>query len=406
MNYELNVYWIWLASASGIGAVTARRLLDKFGSPDKVYEAGASDYRGVAGLRLCDAERLMNKSTDESAKAEQSCIDRGYRIITLNDDEYPERLKNIYDPPVIFYVSGSLPPIDDEPAVGIVGTRNSTLYGDTEAEKAGHILARSGIIVVTGLARGIDTSAARGALRGGGRVIGVIGSGLDIVYPGENRALFDEVSRKGAIISEYPPGTQPAASHFPARNRLISGLSLGVAVIEAPRRSGALLTAARALEQGRDVFTLPGNVGEWSCEGSNALLREGAIPFLCGEDIVMEYAGLFPEISIPGTQEEPSRFAANNGKNDEKKLVDIVSAADYIDLSQIYDELDGAESLVAQAIGPAGSYTDDMIVSTDLSAKDVLSALTMLEIKGIASRDKSGKWKLLKVQEGMNINAE
>jgi len=390
-------------------------LLEHFGTAEGVFTARESEYRDTPGLRLTDITALMNKNTVEAEKILKSCGNAGCRIITLFDGEYPERLRNIYDPPILMYIKGELPAIDDEPVVAVVGTRNCTAYGRNAAEKTGYELARCGITVATGLARGVDTSAALGALAGGGRIIGVIGSGIDVVYPHENTTLFDEVARKGAIITEYPPGTLPLPWNFPARNRIISGISLGVAVIEAPKRSGALVTASRAVEQGRDVFSLPGNVDAKNCEGSNALLREGAIPFMSAGDIISEYSELFPdkiigiediqEKNCDGSVKEPggdhtANYGASSGKRRNmksvsgKKEIDNESEEDYIDLDKILGALDGDERAVAVTIGYGRLLTDDIIVGSDLSAARVLSALTMLEVSGRADRDENGKWKI------------
>jgi len=308
------------------------------------------------------------------------------------------------------YLRGNLPIVDDEATVAIVGTRDCTPYGVTSAEGIGYRLAQHGVLVVTGLARGIDTAAARGAMRGGGRVIGVIGSGIDIVYPPENAALFDAVARSGAIISEYPPGTPALRGHFPSRNRIISGLSLGVTVIEAPKKSGALITAARALEQGRDVFTLPGNVDARSCEGSNSLLREGAIPILSGDDIINEYAELFPDKIIsnqPKQAVEPAIWGAGRQENTpsgkgaaphyDKKEIDNKTAVDYIDLNEMINVLTGDEKKVAEAIGASVMHVDEIIMNSGISTPQVLTALTMLEIDGYIKREGSGKWKIVPI---------
>jgi len=405
-------YWIWLSTADGIGPVAAMRLLRHFETPEKVYFASAREYSGVEGAATADFARLANKNLDAANKVLASCRQLGYRIITLQDAEYPDRLRNIYDPPLVLYVRGNLPAIDEEAAVAIVGTRNCTPYGITSAGNIACQLARHGILVVTGLARGIDTAAARGALKGGGRVIGVIGSGLDVVYPYENAALFGDVAVSGAVISEYPPGTPALRGHFPARNRILSGLSLGVAVIEAPKKSGALITATRALEQGRDVFTLPGNVDARSCEGSNSLLREGAIPVLSADDIISEYADLFPDKIDPdkqsakAAQEENDGFYADNllsGKNfsekfisNGKKEIDNNSTVDYINLDEILSSLSGDEHVVANTIGAATMHIDEVIVTSGIPAQQVLTALTMLEISGHAMRLGNGKWKITK----------
>ena len=350
---------------------------------------------------------LSNKDLEPANRLLASCLELGYRVLTLQDALYPDRLKNIYDPPIVLYVRGNLPIVDDEAVVAIVGSRSCTPYGLSAAENAGHRLARRGLIVATGLARGVDTAAARGALKGGGRVIGVIGSGLDIVYPPDNKTLFDDVAASGAVVSEYAPGTPAVAAHFPARNRLISGLSLGVAVIEAPKKSGALITAARALEQGRDVFALPGNVDAVSCEGSNALLREGAIPIISADDIIDEYEELFPDKILPingtvvGTGSKPETkpeikseirsghkadMMAGDNRRAAKKEIDNTPALDYIDLGKILSALSGDELTVAETIGHSSLRADEIIARSGLTAQKVLTALTMLEIAGIAVR--------------------
>ena len=407
-------YWLWLSLLSGYNTESARTLLRHFGTPEKVYSANAEDYKAVEGIRPPDVHMYMDKNLEPAVKTLESCAETGCRVVRLHDAEYPDRLRNIYDPPIILYVKGTLPAIDDEPAVALVGTRDCTSYGYKAAENIGRQLARRGLIVVTGLAKGIDTAAARGALQAGGLVIGVIGSGIDIVYPSENKALFAEVASSGAILSEYPPGMAAKPAHFPARNRIISGLSLGVAVIEAPKRSGALITAARALEQGRDVFALPGNVGARSCEGSNLLLREGAIPILSGEDIIGEYAELFPGKILADTSakkspepkerdRQPEKTKGGNvsslsGKKESasqsgKKEIDNISGVEYIDLGKMLDDLAGDERLVAETIGNNAIHADDIISGSGLPAAQVLTALTMLEIKGCAAQH-DGLWRL------------
>lgn len=393
-------YWVWLSSLSGVGAKTAGALLRHFGAPEKIYSANENDYIGIEGLNSSVVSGLINKDIEPANKILSSCVETGCRVITLQDADYPERLRNIYDPPIVLYVRGNLPNIDDEAVVGIVGTRRCTPYGVSVAENTAYNLARRGLIIATGLAKGVDSAAARGALRGGGLVLGVIGSGIDIVYPAENKALFEDVAGKGAVISEYPPGTPPVMGHFPARNRIISGLSVGVAVIEAPKRSGALITAARALEQGRDVFALPGNVDARSCEGSNALLREGAIPFLSADDIINEYVDLFPDkITDPvDNSNENNRFDADKAVINEiaenKKVIDNATAVDYIDFDKILNALTGDEKTVAETIGGKALHIDDIIIRSGLPAHVVLTAVTMLEIKGSAARGAGGRIQL------------
>lgn len=387
--------------------MAAAQLLKRFETPEKVFLADKNEYEKIDNVSSVNLAQLKRKDLDTANKILAACQEHNCRIITLQDAEYPDRLKNIYDPPLVLYIRGNLPIIDEEAVVAVVGTRDCTPYGINAAENIGYQLAQRGLLVVTGLARGIDTAAARGALRGGGRVLGVVGTGVDVVYPPENSLLFDDVMWSGAIISEYPPGTQAHRAHFPARNRIISGLALGTAVIEAPKRSGALITATRALEQGRDVFTLPGNVGAKNCEGSNSLLREGAIPILSGEDIICEYEELFPDKIVPygkaqnhsveekGTEHRviPNQSMYCITKND-KKEIDNKTAVDYIDLNAIINTLTGDEKTIAETIGSKTIHVDEIIINSGLTAQRVLTALTMLEINGNAVRSGSGKWKI------------
>ena len=404
------LYWLWLSSIEGIGAVTASALIGHFGDPQKVHEANLYDLYSAIGTNRADISKLENKSFSTAQKIMEACSKIGCSIITLHDDAYPDRLRNIYDPPLVLYIKGEMPLVDDEPVVAVVGSRTCTSYGLRTAEKLGYELAQSGVLVSTGLARGIDSAAAKGTIRAGGRVLGVIGSGLDVVYPPENRQLFREVEKKGTLISEYPPGTKALPYHFPARNRIISGLSLGVAVIEAPIRSGALITVERALEQGKDVFSLPGNVDAKSSEGSNALLREGAIPFMSAKDILSEYSELFPDKIIDASTRQSiiengngdvlsnGAYPAGDGIfqsgnegsegavnwDNEIKGIDNSPQVEYIDLENILSKLDGDEKKVAETIGQSLMHVDEIIVKSGLPAQNVLTALTMLEIGGSA----------------------
>lgn len=405
-------YWVWLSTLGGIRRATLKKLIDEFGSPDKVYFAREHEYERL-GILKGEIERLKNKSISAAKKTIDICNENNFRILTISDAEYPERLKNIFDPPIVLYVKGTLPSIDDEAAIGMVGTRKCTSYGLKAAEKIGYDIARAGGMVVTGLARGIDSAAAKGALRAGGKVVGVIGSGLDIVYPPENGTLFKNVSDMGAIISEYAPGTPPNGRNFPVRNRIISGISVGVAIIEAPERSGALITAASALEQGRDVFVVPGNIDAEACMGSNRLLREGAVPITSGWDIIDEYTAVFPEKlgyarvndaaeSAMSDAEIDLTFMEKEDKNSEnitvntKKVIDKAESMEYIDLIDDKCDYTDEEIRIITAIDGKTMHIDEIIEKTELSASSVLSALTMLEIRGIVSQ-KSGKHFMLNV---------
>lgn len=289
-------YWLWLSTLHGIGPVTARKLIDYFGSPKSVYFARDKHYAEAGICEKAELEALENKNLDRAARIWRDCDELDIRILTMHDADYPQRLANIYDPPIVLYIKGRLPAIDDEVVIAMVGTREATPYGLRVAERLAFEVAKGGGIIVSGLAEGIDTMAVLGALRAGGRPLAVLGTGLDVYYPQKNRLLQEDVAQAGALISEYPPGTQPVRTNFPARNRIISGLSLGVTIVEAPKKSGALITAARALEQGRDLFVVPGNIDSPACKGSNELLKDNcALAVTSGYDILREYEAAYPQ---------------------------------------------------------------------------------------------------------------
>lgn len=402
-------YWLWLAGRRGIPKAKLVELLDYFGSPEEIYFAGEPYYRHVLEG---DVSSLLDKNTAEARDILRRCDDMGCSIVTIHDSGYPARLSNIYDPPLVLYVKGRLPDLDSEAAVAIVGTRNCTPYGIITAERISFEAARCGGVIVSGLARGVDAAAVKGALRAGGRVVGVLGCGLDIVYPRENASLFEDVAATGAIISEFAPGTPPEGKNFPVRNRIMSGLSVGVTLIEAPERSGALITASLALEQGRDVFVVPGNIDAYSCKGSNRLLREGAIPVMCGWDIMCQYEHLFPDrVKSPDGRDMPplesdaaqallaKEMPAPAGRNPKmpekesasgpkatKKVIDNESAPVYIDIIVDPDSLTLDERAVLGAMD-ARRHMDEIIVATGLPAKAVMSALTTLEIQGCVTQE-------------------
>jgi DNA processing protein len=281
-------HWVALSMAPGVGSVLFKRLTQAFGSPEGVFKAPPRSLAQVEGIgpKVVDSLRRFDWRT-RVEKELRSSQKIGARLVTWEDEEYPAHLKQIYDPPPLLYVLGSLTG-QDKVAVAVVGSRYPTTYGRSAAERIAMGLSGQGVTVISGLARGVDTCAHRGALAGGGRTIGVLGCGIDIIYPPENRELFNQVAAQGAVLSEFPLSTPPDSDHFPIRNRVISGLSLGVAVVEATRRSGSLITARLALEQGRDVYAVPGNVDSARSEGTNRLIKEGAKLVTQAEDILEE----------------------------------------------------------------------------------------------------------------------
>jgi DNA processing protein len=285
---EETFYWLALSLIPGIGSTLMRRLLDQFKTPEAVFHAPLKELLEIEGLGGKVAEAIRKGPLEKVVEREHSLLKEvGGRVITLEDEEYPTRLKNIYDPPALLYIRGELKE-QDEFAVSIVGSRKTTPYGRWFTEKVAQELARQGMTIVSGMARGIDSLAHWGALSGEGRTIAVLGCGVDVIYPSENRNLFLKIIDHGAILSEFPMKSPPEGGHFPRRNRIISGLSIGVVVVQASEKSGSLITAAYALEQGREVFAVPGNIGTEGSRGTHRLIKEGAKLVESSEDILEE----------------------------------------------------------------------------------------------------------------------
>ena len=271
-----------------LGSVRTRSLLKHFGSLKEIFEAREKELERVKGIGSKIAERMVYSIKNIDAKKELELAERrGVKIITFLDRDYPERLKNIYDPPMVLYVKGDILP-QDALAIAIVGSRNASFYGIQSAERLSFELASRGITVVSGLARGIDSSAHKGALKAKGRTLAILGSGILNMYPEEHFILADEISKQGAVISEFPMATIPDRGNFPRRNRIISGLSLGVVVVEAAEKSGALITSDIAMEQGREVFAVPGKIDSMTSKGTNRLIKQGAKLAESCDDILEE----------------------------------------------------------------------------------------------------------------------
>jgi len=271
-----------------LGAVTAKRLIDHFGSPSAVFAAGKGDLEAVEGLGTKRAEYI--RSFSDWYRAEeivQTCEAKNVLITYYGSKHYPELLKQVSDPPTVLYYRGGLSPADKY-SIAIVGSRSLTSYGRNVAQTLAEGLASFGLTVISGMARGIDSVAHVGAIRKGGRTIAVLGSGVDVIYPAENAGLYRRIQDTGAVISEFPLGEQPKREHFPQRNRIISGMALGVIVVEASKASGTLITAKYALEQGRDVFSVPGSIYSANSYGTNELLKRGAKPVSSPGDVLTE----------------------------------------------------------------------------------------------------------------------
>ena len=404
------VHWVWLAHRPGLSDWLRWQILQQYGDPEAVYYA--SDYRRIEDLTEEGLKGLLDKDLRDAETILEHCLEERISILTIQDALYCSRLKNIPDPPLVLYYRGRLQDLDSTAVIGVVGTRAASLYGLGCARTLSREIGSSGGIVVSGMAKGIDAMAMEGALSGDGTVIGVLGCGVDIVYPRSNRTLFENTERYGCIFSEFPPGTPPLPGNFPKRNRIISGLSSGVLVVEAPMKSGALITARLAADQGRDVFVVPGNIGVPTCAGSNSLLRDGAIAVTCGWDVLSEYEyryeGRLKERKLPPerTEEPPASPPSEPEKpepqgpapsaqpsenqagtiNSREKVIDNPASEPYIDLNDILSKCTEPQQAILKALQQGRCIVDDLVAGTGISTQEVLSCLTILEIRGFIER--------------------
>ena len=408
------LHWIWLAHRPGVTDRMKLKLLQHFQDPEDIYFADGESYRHVDSITSEAAEALRDKDLASAETILATCRQEGLHLLTIQDAAYPSKLKNIADPPILLYYKGNLPDFDALPMIGVVGTRKASAYGMQTAKRLGYQIAKCGGIVVSGMAYGIDGMAMSGALTAGQMTVGVLGCGADMVYPLSNRALFKDVESYGCILSEFAPGTQPVKWNFPKRNRIISGLSNGVLVVEAPEGSGALITANHALEQGRDVFVVPGNIDQPGFVGSHRLLRDGAILVSSGWDILSEYEALYPDQihkeekqsrqtvypeeltdPLPEGEKKLPKVAQNRalpGKTNplkkilEKKSIDNCSAEAYSDVNTVLPKLSQEEQSIVNALASGERLVDDVIAETGLTTGKILALLTMLELKGVVKR--------------------
>jgi DNA processing protein len=342
-------YWVGFNLVKGIGAVRFRALLDTFGSAQAAWEASPQALR-EAGLGQKTVENLLTvRSQDSLSRIWKQLETQGILLLTWEDDNYPRRLKEIDQPPPVLYVRGELRS-EDEWAVAIVGTRRVTPYGRQVAEEVASALARNGVTIVSGLARGVDSVAHQAALNAGGRTLAVLGTGVDQIYPPENRRLAQQVIAQGALVSDYPPGTSPEGQNFPPRNRIISGLSLAVVIVEAGLSSGALITASFAAEQGREVFAVPGNILSPQSQGTNRLIQDGARPLLNTQDILE---------------------ALNLTMLTEYRTARVALPADAVE-AQLY-----------QVLSREPMHIDEIRSLTEMPIEKVSSTLALMELKGM-----------------------
>ncbi len=347
-------YWIGLKAVAGIGNVTFRRLLEYFDTPAQVLTATDKELETVRGVNTNIIQAIRSGAWKSFAEKECDRLHASSaRLITFTSAEYPKSLFEIPDPPPFLYVRGTIP---TAPAIAIVGSRRATSYGLMTTARLAEELGQHGINIVSGMARGIDTAAHKGALQARAKTSAVLGCGIDRIYPPENRKLFEQVAENGCLISEFPLGTQPLAENFPRRNRIISGLSRGVLVVEAVENSGSLITARFALDHGRDVFAVPGNISFATSRGTNRLIKQGAKLVDCVEDILEEIPGFCNTCTETATAKPRRTFP-----------------------------LTPKEAAIYELLARSPLHIDDIISQTELTAGEVSSMLLHLELKGAIS---------------------
>lgn len=362
MNEHL-LAWIRLNIAEGIGVARKLELLRMFKTPEALFELGRNEWTRL-GMKPHQADSLLcREKLDESVQILKLAERKGIRVIPIDHREYPEFLRYIHDPPLVLYARGIVP---SGLCLGIVGSRKATGYGMDTAFRLASDLAKEGCVIVSGMARGIDTAAHTGALHAGGKTIAVLGCGPDQAYPPENRGLMERISNNGAVISEYPPGVKPQTYHFPVRNRIISGISIGVLVVEAGQKSGSLITAQTALEQGREVFAVPGNINHHNSQGTNRLIKEGAKLVLSAKDILEEIP--WSLAALPRNNRSPDSDA---------------------------EQLTFEESEILKALGAEDLYHDQIAERTRFPAHILFNSLLRLELKGLVRKDITGRYAIV-----------
>lgn len=369
MGYDQRAYWVWLQHAMGGGSQKPHRIFSYFRTPQAFYEAGEREWRLLGFLTQKEISLLSGYSLEEATAVIEYCERVGQQVITPQSEIYPQCLTNIHNPPCVLYVKGELPQVDSCPAIAVVGTRNATNAGVKIAFEFGYQLAKAGAVVVSGGALGIDTAAHKGALQAGGKTVCVLGCGIEYNYLMDNASLRTAIAQSGAVVSEYPFNMPPSRMSFPIRNRIISGLSAGTLVVEAAGKSGSLITANLALEQGRDVFAIPCGIDNPVSEGVNNLIKSGAKPVSCAKEILEEYTYRFPNtIQITDAHMSPvAVFVSERKQNTQPQQLNPAEFS--ADAVKLYAQLTTAPRHISELEQMSG-----------LTAQQTLSAITELEL--------------------------
>jgi DNA processing protein len=365
LNQNL-IDWLRLVLTPEIGSRRGKSLLEKFKTPRAILEACLDDIAEIENIGREVARKIVEGRKRIDLDRQIKLIERNnVKLIPLDSESYPFNLKSIFDPPLLLFVKGEILP-QDYFSIAIVGTRLASFYGRTMSEKLSRELAEKGFTIVSGGARGIDTFSHQAALRAKGRTIAVLGCGLDIAYPSENKKLFGEIAEKGALISEFPLSTMPDRGNFPMRNRVISGLSLGVVVIEAPHKSGALITVTHANDQGREVFSVPGHADSFVSKGTNQLLREGAKLVESADDIIEELE--------PILRSKINEFKANHPEQAQQKEI------------LMKPQLSKEDSMVYQLVSSQAVQLDELVEKTNLDIPRISDILLRLQMKRLVQQ--------------------
>lgn len=399
-------YWLWLQCALGAGAKTDE-LLAYFGDPEQMYNAGSNEWRLSGLMTSKKINALKSISPSETGGIFRECKQKGYKIITPDSEYYPERFKQLNDMPLALYALGDASVLKDTVSIGVVGTRNASTYGIETAQKLSFALASCGVTIVSGGALGIDSEAHAGAMLAKGRTAAFLGCGLSVDYLKENASLRRAITKYGAVISEYAPFTPASRTTFPIRNRLISGLTIGTLVIEAGVKSGSLITANFALEQGKDVFAVPGDIVRSSFDGGNHLIKNGAKPVFSVMDILSEYEYLYGDlidfskanVSLADVSYVDYRKKKSKPSENETKTPETLKEAPVAKKEQrVKKELDDSYSNEAKSVYSVlceePTHIDDILRQTALKMSDVLSALTELELMGDVKSSEGKKYSI------------
>ena len=399
-------YWIWLQNALGAGARTDE-LLSYFKTPEEMYKAGEYEWRLSGLLTQRKIELLKNSTFEKTAEIINECRQKGYKIITPDDNLFPDRLKNLTDMPLVLYGVGDCSVMNDAVSIGMVGTRNASNYGIETAQKLSFLLALSGATIVSGGALGIDSEAHAGAMLAKGRTLAFLGCGLSVNYLMENASLRRAITRYGAVVSEYSPFITASRTTFPTRNRLISGVSLGVVVVEAGVKSGSLITANFALDQGKDVFAVPGDIVRSSFDGTNHLIKNGAKPVFTAEDILSEYEYLYGDLldlsnaksaiaSVPYVDYRKKKPKAQSDKiKKEPAIKPTEKTVKKIDKKTLPEDMSEEAKIVYSVLNENGVHIDDIVRETNLKMNIVLSSLTELELLDFVQLENGKKYKII-----------